>query len=210
MKNINARREIYFSFSELFKPPIPGTAPQISDGVFKRAMDGWLESSDSALRFPPAPFPHCDSGEAFYRALQDEYIELFEGPFPPYWPLAESLYQAWDSSGKSIIAAGGELYMGDPAIDMLRRYEASGVKPPQEYSHRPDHLALELEYFSHTLEIMSASEQIGFIDTHLGWLDTLMGKIRTGGGDGKYYLVLLELLAGFIKEDASRLRLLPE
>lgn len=194
------RAEIYFTLSELFKPPVREFAFQLHAGEVKRRMDSWLHSVCEGFVFPslePAPA----APEEFFIEMKGEYHSLFEGPISPFAPLIESVYKPWDKDGRSIVGTAHGHIMGYPALDIKRRYETRGIEIPAEYSHAPDHLALLLEFFSIGIETATAGELEEFAKSHLDWIDSMTQEaLKTG--KARHYQPILEFMGSFIKKDA--------
>lgn len=202
MASKSPRGEIYFTLSELFKPPVREFAFQLHGGEVKRKMDSWLHSVCAGFVFPSLESAPT-APEEFFIEMKGEYHSLFEGPISPFAPLIESVYKPWDKGEGSIVGTAKGHIMGYPALDMQRRYEAQGIEIPAEYSHTPDHLALMLEFFSIGIETAPAGEMEEFAKSRLDWIDSMTEEaLKTG--KARYYRPILEFVRGFIKKDAFR------
>ena len=202
MTIINPRAEIYFTLSELFKPPVRESAFQLHSGEVKQRMDAWLQSVCAGYVFPSLESAPATL-EEFFIEMKGEYHSLFEGPVSPFAPLIESIYKPWDKDGGSIIGNAQGHIMGYPALDMKRRYETRGIEIPPEYSHAPDHLALMLEFFSIRIGTAPAGEMDEFAKSHLDWIDAQTEEaLKTG--KARHYRPILEFVNGFIKKDSFR------
>jgi TorA maturation chaperone TorD len=202
MTIINPRAEIYFTLSELFKPPVRESTFQLHSGEVKQRMDAWLQSVCAGYVFPSLESAPATL-EEFFIEMKGEYHSLFEGPFSPFAPLIESVYKPWDKDGRSIIGNAQGHIMGYPALDMKRRYETRGIEIPAGLSHTPDHLALLLEFFAIEIGTATAVELDEFAKSHLDWIDVLVEEaLKTG--KAHHYLPILEFIKGFIKKDAFR------
>ncbi len=200
MTNRSPRGEIYFTLSELFKPPVREFAFQLHGGEVKRKVDSWLQTVCAELVFPPLESTPA-TPEEFFIEMKGEYQSLFEGPISPFAPLIESVYKPWDKDGGSIVGTAHGHIMGYPAVDMKRRYEARGIEIPAGLSHAPDHLALLLEFFSIEIETASAGELEEFAKSHLDWIGVLTEEVSKTGR-ARYYHPILEFMGNFIKKDA--------
>ena len=202
MDTPEARSEIYLTLSELFKPPSPPFSAQLFSGAVKKNMDGWLETLEFTPVFPDATYSSTE--EEFIAALKSEYDSLFEGPVRPFFPLVESVYKPWDTSGGSILGADRGYIMGDSALAMIERYKDAGISIPKGYSHQPDHLALLLEYMATTIDKTSGADQLQFINTHLDWIGTILNGIEEKSNSA-YYPALLRFLTVFLRVDSKQL-----
>ena len=200
MTNRSPRAEIYFTFSELFKPPVREFILQLHAGEVKRRMDSWLQTVCAGLVFPSME-PTPATPEEFFLEMKGEYHSLFEGPISPFAPLIESVYKPWDKDARSIVGTAQGHIMGYPAVDMKNRYEARGIEIPAELSHAPDHLALLLEFFSMEIETAPAGELDEFAKSHLDWVDAITEE-ASKTGKAQYYLPIMEFMRSFIKKDA--------
>lgn len=176
--------EIYAQLSELFKEPTQEFADDVASGRLLRFLE-----DHSQILGRDLPLIECISkgGDAYSR-LKDEYRRLFLGPMPPYLVPVESVYKKWANDPEcSLPLAGAKGYlMGDPAMDMIKRYQAHGIVIPDKYSSMPDHIALELEYMSFLCNNEYEEEQRDFIHSHLDWIDDLKDDISKNGQSGFY------------------------
>jgi TorA maturation chaperone TorD len=78
--------------------------------------------------------------------------------------------------------------MGDPAMDMIARYQARGILIPDRYGSMPDHIALELEYLALLFTDGDAAAQRVFLAHHLDWAGNLAREIRESPGAGGFYV----------------------
>ena len=129
--------------------------------------------------------------------IKNDYRKLFFGPLPPYIVPVESVYKKWSNDPECKLTIAGEkgCFMGDPAIDMIKRYQADGVIIPDKYSSMPDHIALELEYMSFLFMNGDKERQKGFLDSHLDWIDQLKHDIGNFKESGKFYAAGAEITA---------------
>lgn len=200
MTNRSPRGEIYFTLSELFKPPVREFVLQLHGGEVKRRMDSWLQTVCAGLVFPSLESAPV-TPEEFFIEMKGEYHSVFEGPISPFAPLIESVYKPWDKDGSSIVGTAHGHIMGYPAVDMKRRYETRGIEIPAGLSHAPDHLALLLEFFSIEIETATAGELEEFAKSHLDWIDAVTEE-ASKTGKARYYQPILEFTGSFIKKDA--------
>ncbi|MBF0291846.1 MAG: molecular chaperone TorD family protein [Nitrospinae bacterium] len=194
------RGEIYFTLSELFKPPVHDFVFQLHGGEVKRKMDSWLHSVCEGFLFPSLGSEPATPEELFIE-MKGEYHSLFEGPIIPFAPLIESVYKPWDKDGSSIVGTAHGHIMGYPALDMKRRYEMRGIEIPTEYSHALDHLTLLLEFFAIEIEVAPAGELDEFAKSHLDWIEAFV-KEALKTGKAQRYQPIMEFMGSFIKKDA--------
>lgn len=200
MKVSKARTEIYFTLSELFKPPTHEFSLQLYCGDVKKEVNKWLNAIRSPLAFPEvASF----SGENdFFTSFKNEYTSLFEGPVPPFAPLVESVYKKWDATGNSTLGNQKGFMMGDAAQEMIKRYALAGIAIPKDFERQPDHLSLLLEYMAVIIEKISEANQFQYINAHLDWIGDLFCEVEENR-NAEIYLILLGFLKSFIYEDAK-------
>lgn len=168
--------DVYSQLSEFFKEPTEEFADDVASG---RLLDYFKEVC-SALDIDASRLSGLSvSGDA-YNILKDEYRRLFEGPLPPYIVPVESVYKTWsdDPACKLAIAAEKGYLMGDPAMDMIRTYQARGILIPDKYSSMPDHIALEFEYMSFLCLNKEPEDRSEFLAKHLDWIEALTKDIR--------------------------------
>lgn len=165
-------------------------------------MDKWLKTVRSKLAFPG--LTGLTGENAFHNKIKQEYNSLFEGPIAPFVSPVESIYKPWDKSGGSVLGEGEGYVMGDPALDMARRYATAGMEIPPEYSHKPDHIALVLEYMAFAVERLSEADQLMFLNEHLNWIGNLFNDIKSNK-NGMQFIKITRFLEAFIREDSARL-----
>jgi len=176
--------EVCAQLSEFFKEPSVGFAEDVASGRLARFFDEnlrWLE-------LDPEPSRGLVATGDVRAQLQEEYRRLFLGPLPPYIVPVESVYKKWTNDPDCHLPLAQEkgYLMGDPAVDMMRRYQAEGIEIPEALSSMPDHAALLFEYLSRLLQ---GSDEVAckeFVATHLDWLDDLSRDIEAAGTGGIY------------------------
>jgi TorA maturation chaperone TorD len=85
--------------------------------------------------------------------------------------------------------------MGDPAMDMIARYQARGILVPDRYVSMPDHIALELEYLALLFTDGDTARQRDFFAHHLDWVGDLAREIREHPGADPFYVAASEITA---------------
>ena len=132
--------------------------------------------------------------------LRNAYQRAFEGPLPPYVVPVEGVYKPWTSDPECRLAMAGATgyLMGDPAVDMIKRYQAHDLLIPDRYSSMPDHIALELEYLGFLFVNGDETSQLQFLATHLDWAGVLALEIRNGPAGGTFYGAGAEITAQVI------------
>ncbi len=195
-----SRADIYAQLSEFFKEP----TEEFADDVTSGRLLNFFNEAFSHLGLDTSLLSGISMNGDVYTILKDEYRRLFIGPTPPYIVPVESVYKKWsDDPGCKLAIAGEKGYlMGDPAIDMIKRYQANGIVIPDKYSSMPDHIALELEYMSYLCNNASKREQREFLETHLDWIDSLSDDINKSDKEG-FYSTAIQLTKFFIAHDGS-------
>ena len=163
---------LYAQLSEFFKEPSAGFIADVASG----RLAGFFDEQLRLLELDPAPCAGLAPGADVGARLGNEYRRLFRGPLPPYVVPVESVYKKWagDPGCDLPLARQKGFLMGDPAVDMLRRYRDEGIAIPDELSSMPDHVALELEYLSFLCLRGDADACREFLTRHLDWLDDLV------------------------------------
>ena len=176
--------EIYAQLSEFFKEPTADFAEDVASGRLAR----FFEEHCISLALDPASCKGLAPAGDVVASLASEYRRLFRGPLPPYVIPVESVYKKWASDADCHLPLAQEkgFLMGDPAVDMLRRYREDGIALPDEFSSMPDHVALELEYLS-MLSLRGEEDACReFLTSHMDWLDDLVREIEAAG-EGEFY-----------------------
>jgi TorA maturation chaperone TorD len=202
---------LFAQLSEFFKEPTEEFAGDVASG---RLLEYFKE-----IFLGPADFPLSHpltqgilmSGDV-HAALKEQYRRLFLGPTPPYIVPVESIYKKWSNDPECNLPIAGEkgYLMGDPAIDMIRRYQAHDMVIPDKYVSMPDHIALELEYMSFLCESGDIESQREFLLNHLDWIEELAKDIKDLDGNN-FYSIGAEITAfviarplGFKNETLNR------
>lgn len=197
--NRDARIACYFALSECFKEPDEPFVADVLGGVVTETIGNAFAAiglgRDVALGFWLLSCAPAEATELFV----DEYYALFKGPIPPYVVPVESVYRIWaDTSMAGAHAKGKDMIMGDPAIEMLKRYKADGIEIPDAFSAYPDHVALLLEYGGLLLERGNAGAYAEFLRKRLSWFSDLRQDIFDNT-DNPFYREVADLLCRFIK-----------
>lgn len=181
--------------SEFFKEPSKEFAGDVASG----RLNGFFGESLAVSGFDQSLLMGLLLTGDVYSTLSEEYRRLFSGPLPPYIVPAESAYKRWTNDpGCTLPLAGEKGYlMGDPAIDMIKRYQAHGIVIPDKYASMPDHVALELEYMSFLCNNEYEEEQEDFVHNHLDWTDDLKADISKTNISG-FYRTAANLTSAFI------------
>jgi TorA maturation chaperone TorD len=176
--------EIFAQLSEVFKEPTREFADDVASGRLSR----FFKEQFAALSLDPSLIERLSMDGDIYSRLDGEYRWLFLGPQPPYIVPVESAYKRWtnDPGCQLPIASQKGYLMGDPAIDMLKRYQAEGMVTPDALSSMPDHIALELEYMSFLLVNRDDEAQREFLVNHLDWIGELARDIVNSDHGGFY------------------------
>ncbi len=227
----SVRAEIYRILSECYKEPCIEFAQDLAEGRFYQELEGNLTRlgitiSLEGLRVQESGFEHRE-GEALsgirggggwllpsdrdrtanlLQSLKEIFYPLFVGPSPSLVLPVESAYKEWAREGNTLISSEVRgMLMGDPAIDMIRRYKAAGMEIPAIYKDMPDHLALLLEYMALLCESeVEEKEQTEFIENHLDWLPELNRLVYSfteesqGSFAGKFYRTVADVTVAFV------------
>ncbi|MBI5406745.1 MAG: molecular chaperone TorD family protein [Nitrospirae bacterium] len=207
---------VYAMLSECFKEPCLEFAEDVATGrlyeviaeglmglnipVFPDTLKGLR--GDNLMMGPtigPVIGPIIGKDEAMlnvYHRLREAYYSLF---FPLYVVPVESVYKAW-KEGKD---EKGYI-MGDPAIEMKKRYGMAGIEIPEIYKDTPDHISLLLEYASLLCENLEEESRAGFVSGHLDWVEDLRNDIYKYS-ESHFYRTVADVMVSFIKGERTNL-----
>lgn len=193
--------EIYAQLSEFFKEP----TEEFADDVASGRLLNFLSEVFSQFGRDKSILASLSVSDDVYTTLKNEYRRLFLGPLQPYIVPVESVYKKWsnDPECKLTIAAEKGYLMGDPAIDMIKRYQDHGIVIPDKYSSMPDHIALELEYMSFLCRNADVEKQREFGSIHLDWVDELLEEIKNFKQGSKFYSACVEITALIISKSIA-------
>jgi len=189
---------IYSALAECYKEPTLEFARDVAAGrVYEMIAEGAM-----GLNIPVSPDVlkplDRNGGEGrvkeIYHGLKDEYYSLFN---PLYVVPVESVYKEWKDG------SGGKGYiMGDPAIEMKKRYEMAGIEIPLMYKDMPDHISLLLEYASLLCENLPMEMRSTFIMNHLDWLEDLREDVYKYSGS-EFYRSVVDVTLAFVRYERS-------
>ena len=171
-----------------------------------RGGGGWLLPSDR------------DKTANLLQSLKEIFYPLFVGPSPSLVLPVESAYKEWAREGNTVISSEVRgMLMGDPAIDMIRRYRAAGMEIPAIYKDMPDHLALLLEYMALLCESGTGEDGEGsqesedrFLVEHLDWLPELRRSIYAfmeglpDSGASQFYRTVADVTVAFVAYEREK------
>jgi putative dimethyl sulfoxide reductase chaperone len=136
-----------------------------------------------------------------YDALEEEYIRLF---ISNHHGICTPLYA---SCYREAIPGETSLLMGEPALEMRRRLESSGLSLDDNIGEPPDHLSIELEYLYFLLnrgwtdEDPKLSTEAAFFSegVMLPWVLKLQQRLLVGKTAGLFYPPLITLLIAILR-----------
>lgn len=203
---------VYAALSECFKEPCAEFAEDVATGrLYEVIADGLVGLNipvfpdtlkglrGDNLVMGPTIGPMVGKDEAMlnlYHRLREAYYSLF---FPLYVVPVESVYKAW-KAGKD---EKGYI-MGDPAIEMKKRYRMAGIEIPEMYKDTPDHISLLLEYVSLLCENLEEESRVGFVSSHLDWVEDLRNDIYKYS-ENLFYRAVADVMVSFLKGERSNL-----
>lgn len=194
------RVEAYAALSQLLKKPDPELLAFINEPGFQEV---WQQVSGAyGVAFPQS----WKSSSLPDLAEWKKSWNLTMGPLNAMAEPIESLYKVWttDPSCENPIATQKGYLKGDWGWHMETLLKKSGIAIPVEFAHCPDHLILELEFFSMLAEQSTAAAQQVFAKHHLDWLEDLFHTAK----DRKIpqlYQDLYEFAYLFVKADINSL-----
>lgn len=193
--------DLYAQLSEFFKEPSEAFAEDVASGRLARFFQERL--TDLGLEAALAEGLSM-SGEGVHQKLHDEYRSLFLGHLPPYITPVESVYKKWTSDPGCQLPMASEkgYFMGDAAVDMMKRYQAEGMVIPDALSSMPDHLALELEYMAFLLINKDEDTRRAFLASHFDWVDDLVCDMENAD-KGRFYSAGAKIVRAIVKQGSA-------
>jgi len=187
------RIAICHALAECFRMPVPEFVESALNGSLGRVLKDIPGAASHRLALAGEGRSLAELTEL----LTDEYYQTFKGPFPPYVVPVESAYKAWAGSNPTAeCRMEKDMLMGDPAIEMLKRYRADGIELPPDFKAYPDHIALVLEYAGLLLERGASGAYEEFVAAHFDWIEDLWRDIHAQTGS-QFYLTAADLLRAF-------------
>lgn len=197
----SARARLYEAFSEVFLPPSDEQAAALADGRLVHRLDELMAAAGFARGFLPADasLRHSDP-----KRVREAYWDAFENPKGARVHLVESVYRPWTQSADCGLAFARDRGWlgGDSAAHLEAVYGETGLEPPPEFAHAPDHLALELELMALLAEQGSREQQDRFLAQHLSWMPDLVARAQSEGIDS-LYLQLLRMANAVVARDMA-------
>lgn len=190
--------ELFAQLSEFFKEP----TEEFADDVASGRLLGYFKKVFSELDLDTSCLSGLSISGDVYNSLREEYRRLFEGHMPPYIVPVESVYKRWSNDPECKLPIAGEkgYFMGDSAMDMIKRYQAHDIVIPDKYVSMPDHIALELEYMAFLCIKGDIEEQKEFLVSHLNWTDGLTKDIKNFEQGSKFYSAGAEITSLMISK----------
>jgi TorA maturation chaperone TorD len=186
--------------AECFREPTPEFVKDILSGALARVLDDIPDLPSCQLTLDAQDKSVAEMVEQ----LTDEYYQTFKGPFPPYVVPVESTYKAWaESNPGAECSMERDMLMGDPAIEMLKRYRADGIELPPAFTAYPDHVALILDYAGLLLERGAPGAYEEFVAAHLDWMEALCRDIHAIT-ESPFYRAAADLLRAFACNELER------
>lgn len=194
------RIAIYHALAECFRMPTPEFVENALSGALAHVLKDIPGVASERLILVAEGRSLAEITEL----LTDEYYQIFKGPFPPYVVPVESVYKAWAGSNPSAeCSKEKDMLMGDPAIEMLKRYRADGIELPPDFKAYPDHVALILEYAGLLLERGAPGAYEEFVAAHLDWMEALRRDIHSMT-ESPFYRAAADLLHVFARDELER------
>lgn len=194
------RIAVYHALAECFRMPTPEFVENAMSGALARVLKDIHGAASDRLILVAEGRSLAELTEL----LTDEYYQTFKGPFPPYVVPVESVYKAWAGSNPGAeCSQEKDMLMGDPAIEMLKRYRADGIELPPDFKAYPDHVALILEYAGLLLERGAPGAYEEFVAAHLDWMEALWRDIHSQT-ESPFYRAAADLLHAFARDELER------
>lgn len=194
------RIAICHALAECFREPTPDFVDEVLSGSLERVLQDISGTASSRLTLDAKGGSLAEITEL----LTDEYYQTFKGPFPPYVVPVESAYKPWAGSNPAAeCSQHRDMLMGDPAIEMLKRYRTDGIELPPAFKAYPDHVALILDYAGLLLERGAPGAYEEFAAAHLDWMDALRRDIHSMT-ESPFYRAAADLLHAFARDELER------
>lgn len=198
---MDPRAEVYFALSECFKEPTPEFARDVASGlvrdVFSRAF------GEMGLAIEADGLGEVGTEEEVLDWLVRAYHALFAVPSRSFVLPVESVFKEW-RAGEGL-GTGAGMIMGAPALNMLERYGARGLKFPKEMKDYPDHLALLLEYGGLLCQEGDLQGQREFLASHLDhWTEILADQVEEIS-ETPFYRAVVCALRAFLRAERQDL-----
>ena len=189
------RSEIYKLLAECYYPPVE-TLPE----KIKQLGEKFKLVDHQNINWGNKEILKTDSIEK----LTVEHARLFVGPYSLEAPPYGSVYM---ESERRI--------MGNSTMDVIKRYQQSGLAMAEDFKDAPDHIAAELEFMHFLIykEIEAINHgdagqvytcllnQQSFLADHLGaWVSEFVGKV-VDNAKTTFYQNLARATDTFIKDD---------
>lgn len=193
------RGAIYSALSECYKEPTRQFAEDVAEGRLHDAIYQGL--SGLGIDIDISVLKGGEEIEGLFKRLREDYHSLF---FPLYVVPVESVYKEWAKGGDSSLphSVRKGYIMGDPAIEMIKRYKMAGIEIPKEFRGTPDHIALLLEYTVLLCENIAEDSRGGFVLNHFDWVEDLRDDIYKYS-QSDFYRCIADITVAFIKNERS-------
>ena len=135
-------------------------------------------------------------GRTLYKNLEEEYVRLFINDRQGLSTLLYASCHVELESGEKA------LLMGEPALEMQRRFHSKGLSLAKDIGEPPDHLAIELEYLYFLLnkgwadnndQLITEASSFA-VDVMLPWIKKLENELGFQEAPGCFYPSLISLL----------------
>ena len=189
------RSEIYMLLAESYYPPNEALVDNILDLAEKLELVGLQD-----INWGGEEILKADSIED----LTVEHARLFVGPYTLLAPPYGSVYMEPERR-----------IMGNSTMDVIKRYQKSGLNMAEDFKDAPDHIAAELEFMHFLIfkEIEASNQgdarrvytyllsQQSFLADHLGaWVSEFVGKV-VENAQTTFHKNLARATDTFIKDD---------
>ncbi len=194
---IHLHKECVQLFCMIFWGPNEETCQGLLDGSWFRPLEKLNQTGDD---FPAATLQKLkqivnrfSDSENLFENLEAAYVRSFVNNGK--WviaPLYHSCYSEDDENGSGLL-------MGEPAMEMQKRFETAGLELNSEINEPPDHLSLELEYLFYLLNDAEKEEALeearSFASNFmLPWIRRFGDRLNEEHYDRFYSLVTLLLI----------------
>lgn len=194
---------LYSALSECYKEPTRKFAEDVINGNLYNTIENGFRLLEIPLLTEALKGIENGSNDRGENGIMVEYCNLKEDYYSLFFPLyvvpVESVYKEW-VDGKNMKG----YIMGDPAIEMKKRYILLGIEIPEIYKDTPDHISLLLEYASLLCEYLPRESRIDFVLNHLDWLNDMRNDVYKYT-DSNFYRSVSDITVAFCEYESSNL-----
>jgi TorA-specific chaperone len=191
--------------ADFFWGPTPEQSDDLLLSNYWQPFESILPDLDSsalrALESIKAFLSTFPGSQILFESLEEEYVRLFINDRQGLRTLLYASCHVELESGEKA------LLMGEPALEMQRRFQSKGLSLAEDIGEPPDHLSIELEYLYYLLDNGWASNNDQLIreatafaaEGMLPWVQKMEQSLKCGENPGHFYPHLVFLLMALLR-----------